>query len=72
VGQGRGELCGLIGTPARASPSPAQSGIESRNARIDGGTHALVVASSQEIFGDPDARFIDLVSLIIDTAGALL
>ncbi len=40
--------------------------IEHRNARVDGETHPLVVASSQEIFGDPDARFNDLVGLIVD------
>lgn len=45
--------------------------IESRNARVDNDAHPLVVASSQEIFGNPDARFNDLVGLIIDTAGAL-
>lgn len=44
--------------------------IENRSARVDGNTHPLVVASSREIFGDPDARFIDLVSLIVDAAGA--
>lgn len=48
----------------------ARYSIESRNARLSGRTHPLVVASSQEIFGDPDARFTDLVSLIVDTAGA--
>ncbi len=42
--------------------------IENRNARLDGSMHPLVVASSAEIFGDPDARFNDLVNVIIDAA----
>lgn len=52
-----------------AAAGDTRYSIESRNARLDGGTHPLVVASSEEIFGDPDARFNDLVSLIVDTAG---
>lgn len=54
-----------------AAAGDTRYSIESRNARIDNRTHPLVVASSEEIFGDPDARFNDLVNLIIDTAGAL-
>jgi len=39
-----------------------------RAERLDGRTHPLVVQSGPEIFGNPDARFADLVAVIIDAA----
>jgi TetR/AcrR family tetracycline transcriptional repressor len=43
----------------------------SRAARLDARTHPVIAEGSPQIFGDPDARFADLVSLIIATAASL-
>lgn len=53
-----------------AATGDSRYSIESRNARLDERTHPLVVASGPEIFGDADARFADLVGVIIDAVGA--
>jgi len=42
-----------------------------RAARLDARTHPLVVQGGPQIFGDPDARFTDLVTLITQTAARL-
>jgi TetR/AcrR family transcriptional regulator, tetracycline repressor protein len=43
----------------------------SRAARIDARTHPVIAEGGPQIFGDPDARFADLVGLIIATAASL-
>jgi AcrR family transcriptional regulator len=43
----------------------------SRAARIDARTHPVIAQGGPQIFGDPDARFTDLVDLIIATAASL-
>jgi TetR/AcrR family tetracycline transcriptional repressor len=43
----------------------------SRAARIDARAHPVIARGGPQIFGDPDARFTDLVSLIIATAASL-
>jgi hypothetical protein len=40
-------------------------------ARLDARSHPLVAEGGPQIFGDPDARFTDLVTLIIATAASL-
>jgi hypothetical protein len=40
-------------------------------ARLDARSHPLIAEGGPQIFGDPDARFTDLVTLIIATAGSL-
>jgi len=42
-----------------------------RAERLDGHTHPLAVQAGPEIFGDPDARFADLVGVIIDAASRM-
>jgi hypothetical protein len=42
-----------------------------RAARIDARAHPVIAGGGPQIFGDPDARFTDLVSLIIATAASL-
>ena len=42
--------------------------LERRAERVDQQAHPLVVESGPEIFGDPDARFADLVAVIVDAA----
>jgi TetR/AcrR family transcriptional regulator, tetracycline repressor protein len=42
-----------------------------RAERIDISTHPLAAQAGPEIFGDPDARFADLVAVIIDTAARM-
>jgi TetR/AcrR family transcriptional regulator, tetracycline repressor protein len=42
-----------------------------RSARLDARTHPLIAQGGSKIFGDPDARFTDLVTLITDTAARL-
>ena len=43
----------------------------SRAARLDARSHPLLAEGGPQIFGDPDARFTDLVTLIIATAARL-
>jgi hypothetical protein len=43
----------------------------SRAARIDARAHPVIAQGGPQIFGDPDARFTDLVNLIIATAASL-
>jgi hypothetical protein len=43
----------------------------SRAARIDARAHPVIAQGGPQIFGDPDARCTDLVSLIIATAASL-
>jgi TetR/AcrR family transcriptional regulator, tetracycline repressor protein len=43
----------------------------SRAARIDARTHPVIAEGGPQIFGDADARFADLVGLIITTAATL-
>jgi TetR/AcrR family transcriptional regulator, tetracycline repressor protein len=43
----------------------------SRAARIDERSHPVIAEGGPQIFGDPDARFADLVGLIITTAATL-
>jgi TetR/AcrR family transcriptional regulator, tetracycline repressor protein len=43
----------------------------SRAARLDARTHPVIAEGGPQIFGDPDARFADLVALIIATAASL-
>jgi TetR/AcrR family transcriptional regulator, tetracycline repressor protein len=43
----------------------------SRAARIDERSHPVIAEGGPQIFGDPDARFADLVGLIIATAASL-
>lgn len=45
--------------------------LERRAQRVDQQTHPLVVESGPEIFGDPDARFADLVAVIVDAASRM-
>jgi TetR/AcrR family transcriptional regulator, tetracycline repressor protein len=42
-----------------------------RAERLDERTHPLIVQAGQEIFGDPDSRFAELVSMIIDIAARM-
>jgi TetR/AcrR family tetracycline transcriptional repressor len=42
-----------------------------RAGRLDRRTHPLAVQAGPEIFGEPDMRFADLVTMIIDTAARL-
>ena len=42
-----------------------------RAERLDEGRHPLVARSGAEIFGDPDARFADLVGVIVDSVGRM-
>ncbi|MET0693358.1 MAG: TetR/AcrR family transcriptional regulator C-terminal domain-containing protein [Propionibacteriaceae bacterium] len=42
--------------------------LASREQRLEDGGHPLVVAAGPELFGDPDARFADLVAVIVQTA----
>ena len=42
-----------------------------RAARLDESTHPVIAQGGPQIFGDPDARFTDLVTLIIATAASL-
>jgi TetR/AcrR family tetracycline transcriptional repressor len=45
---------------------------EARRAeRLDKRTHPVIAAGGPQIFGDPDARFADLLALIIDAAARL-
>lgn len=39
-----------------------------RAARLDSSTYPLVIRAGPEIFGDPESRFADLVTVIIDAA----
>lgn len=41
--------------------------LERRTERLDAERHPLVARSGSEIFGDPDARFTDLVGVIVDS-----
>lgn len=43
----------------------------SHAARLDARSHPLLAEGGPQIFGDPDARFTDLVTLIIATAARL-
>lgn len=43
----------------------------SRAARLDARSHPVIARGGPQLFGDPDARFADLVTLIIDAAGRL-
>jgi TetR/AcrR family transcriptional regulator, tetracycline repressor protein len=45
--------------------------LDRRAERVDQQAHPLVVESGPEIFGDPDARFADLVAVIIDAASRM-
>jgi TetR/AcrR family transcriptional regulator, tetracycline repressor protein len=45
--------------------------LERRAERVDQQAHPLVVESGPEIFGDPDARFADLVAVIVDAASRM-
>ena len=45
--------------------------LERRAERVDQQAHPLVVESGPEIFGDPDARFGDLVAVIVDAASRM-
>ena len=45
--------------------------LENRAARVDAAANPLVVASGEAIFADPDARFADLVDLVIETVGRI-
>jgi TetR/AcrR family transcriptional regulator, tetracycline repressor protein len=42
-----------------------------RAERLDARTHPLVVQAGAELFGDPDARFTDLVGAIIETVARI-
>jgi TetR/AcrR family transcriptional regulator, tetracycline repressor protein len=45
--------------------------LDRRAERVDQQAHPLVVESGPEIFGDPDARFADLVAVIVDAASRM-
>ena len=45
--------------------------LERRAERVDRQAHPLVVESGPEIFGDPDARFADLIAVIVDAASRM-
>jgi TetR/AcrR family transcriptional regulator, tetracycline repressor protein len=45
--------------------------LERRARRFGSGSHPLMVQAGPEIFGEPDARFADLVAVIIDTVGRM-
>jgi TetR/AcrR family transcriptional regulator, tetracycline repressor protein len=49
----------------------ARYSLAHRAQRLDSRTYPLVVESGPQIFGDPDARFADLVALIIDVAARM-
>jgi hypothetical protein len=74
----RGELL-VAGRAAQRVQASAQAAVigddrvseASRAARLDARTHPVIAQGGPQIFGDPDARFTDLVSLIIDTAARL-
>jgi TetR/AcrR family tetracycline transcriptional repressor len=45
--------------------------LENRAARVDAAANPLVIESGAAIFADPDARFDDLVDLVIETVGRI-
>ena len=45
--------------------------LDRRAERVDQQAHPLVVESGPEIFGDPDARFADLVAVIVDAVSRM-
>ncbi|WP_375424129.1 TetR/AcrR family transcriptional regulator C-terminal domain-containing protein [uncultured Friedmanniella sp.] len=55
---------------AVAAGDPRYS-LEAREERLSDGEHPLVVAAGPELFGDPDARFADLVAVLVETAERL-
>ena len=56
---------------AAAQAGDARFSEASRAARIDARTHPVIAEGGPQVFGDPDARFSDLVALIIATAASL-
>lgn len=42
--------------------------LDAREERLSDGAHPLVVESGPALFGDPDARFADLVAVLVDAA----
>jgi len=46
--------------------------LASREQRLEDGAHPLVVAAGPELFGDAEARFSDLVALLVRTAESMV